>query len=107
MVVDLGVDFRLGASADYEQWYGAAHTRPELLDRFVYGLPELYRDQLRGTDCIATPGCYPTAASLPMAPLVRAGLVTAERIIVDVVSGVSGADVRPSRTPRSAPWTRT
>ena len=62
-------------SADYEQWYGAAHTRPELLDRFVYGLPELHRDRLRGADCIATPGCYPTAASLPMAPLVRAGLV--------------------------------
>ncbi len=95
VVVDLGADFRLGASADYEQWYGAAHTRPELLDRFVYGLPELYRDQLRGTDCIATPGCYPTAASLPMAPLVRAGLVTAERIIVDAVSGVSGAGRPP------------
>jgi N-acetyl-gamma-glutamyl-phosphate reductase len=95
VIVDLGADFRLPASADYEQWYGAAHTRPELLDRFVYGLPELYRDQLRGADCIATPGCYPTAASLPMAPLVRAGLVTTERVIVDAVSGVSGAGRPP------------
>lgn len=95
VIVDLGADFRLRASADYEQWYGAAHTRPELLDRFVYGLPELYRDQLRGADCIATPGCYPTAASLAMAPLVRAGMVTTEQVIVDAVSGVSGAGRPP------------
>ncbi len=95
VIVDLGADFRLTTSSQYVQWYGAAHTRPELLDRFVYGLPELYRDQLRGTDCIATPGCYPTAASLPMAPLVRAGLVTTDRMIVDAVSGVSGAGRPP------------
>lgn len=95
VIVDLGADFRLRVSADYEQWYGAAHTRPELLDRFVYGLPELYRDQLRGADCIATPGCYPTAASLAMAPLVRAGMVTTEQVIVDAVSGVSGAGRPP------------
>lgn len=96
LVVDLGADFRLRTSADYEQWYGAAHTRPELLDRFVYGLPELHRDQLRTTDAVATPGCYPTAASLPMAPLVRAGLITTDRIIVDAASGVSGAG-RPAK----------
>lgn len=98
VIVDLGADFRLGTSADYEQWYGAAHTRPELLDRFVYGLPELYRDQLRGAECIATPGCYPTAASLPMAPLVRAGLVGTDRVIVDAASGVSGAGRPPKPT---------
>jgi N-acetyl-gamma-glutamyl-phosphate reductase len=96
VIVDLGADFRLTTSDDYLQWYGAAHTRPELLDRFVYGLPELHRDQLRGAGCIATPGCYPTAASLPMAPLVRAGLVTTDRMIVDAMSGVSGAG-RPPR----------
>ncbi len=95
-VIDLGADFRLRTSADYEQWYGAAHTRPDLLDRFVYGLPELHRERLRGAECIATPGCYPTAATLPMAPLVRAGLVHAENVIVDAVSGVSGAG-RPPR----------
>src|SRR5690606_19053108 len=58
VVVDLGADFRLQHSDQYVQWYGAAHTVPDLLDRFVYGLPELYREQLRGTDCVATPGCY-------------------------------------------------
>ena len=104
-IIDLGADFRLRTSEDYVQWYGAAHTRPDLLDRFVYGLPELYRDQLIGTDCIATPGCYPTSASLPMAPLVRAGLVGTERIIVDAASGVSGAGRPPKPTttfPRTA-----
>jgi N-acetyl-gamma-glutamyl-phosphate reductase len=98
VIVDLGADFRLNTSADYEQWYGAAHTRPDLLDRFVYGLPELHRGRLVGAGCIATPGCYPTAATLPMAPLVRAGLVTDERIIVDAVSGVSGAGRPPKPT---------
>ncbi len=98
VVIDLGADFRLPSSSDYLQWYGAEHTRPDLLDRFAYGLPELYREQLHGTDCIATPGCYPTAASLPMAPLVRAGLVGDERIIVDAVSGLSGAGRPPKPT---------
>lgn len=97
VVVDLGADFRLPAEA-YPTWYGAPHTRPELLDRFVYGLPELGRQAVEGAACIATPGCYPTAASLPMAPLVRAGLVAPERIIVDAVSGVSGAGRPPKPT---------
>lgn len=97
VVVDLGADFRLPADA-YPTWYGAPHTRPELLDRFVYGLPELGRDAVARASCIATPGCYPTAASLPMAPLVRAGLVAPERIIVDAVSGVSGAGRPPKPT---------
>ncbi len=96
VVIDLGADFRLSESSDYDQWYGAAHSCPELLDRFVYGLPELNRDRLAGADCIAAPGCYPTAASLPMAPLVRAGLLDPGRIIVDAVSGVSGAG-RPAK----------
>jgi len=95
VIVDLGADFRLTTSDDYVQWYGAAHTRPDLLDRFVTELPEMYREQLRTTDCIATPGCYPTAASLPMAPLVKAGLLRPGRIIVDAVSGVSGAGRPP------------
>lgn len=97
-VVDLGADFRLRTSADYEQWYGAAHTCPELLDSFVYGLPELYREKLRSTKLVAAPGCYPTSASLPMAPLVRAGLVRDDRIIVDAASGVSGAGRPPKAT---------
>lgn len=96
VIVDLGADFRLGTSADYEKWYGSAHTRPDLLDRFAYGLPELDRDAIRSTRCVATPGCYPTAASLAMAPLVRSGLVKNDRVIVDAASGVSGAG-RPPR----------
>lgn len=98
VIVDLGADFRLRSSADYEQWYGAAHTRPELLDRFVYGLPELHRDRLVGAGCVATPGCYPTAATLAMAPLVHAGLVGTDQVIVDAVSGVSGAGRPPKPT---------
>ncbi|MGB6056613.1 MAG: N-acetyl-gamma-glutamyl-phosphate reductase, partial [Microthrixaceae bacterium] len=95
LVVDLGADFRLRTAADYEQWYGEAHTRPDLLDQFVYGLPEFHREQIATASAVATPGCYPTTASLVMAPLVRAGLVKTERIIVDAASGVSGAGRPP------------
>jgi N-acetyl-gamma-glutamyl-phosphate reductase len=95
VVVDLGADFRLKTSAEYLQWYGAQHTRPELLGSFVYGLPEMHREQLQSATRIATPGCYPTAASLPLVPLVRAGLVQRDRIIVDAASGVSGAGRPP------------
>ncbi|HTO01967.1 MAG TPA: N-acetyl-gamma-glutamyl-phosphate reductase [Microthrixaceae bacterium] len=95
VVVDLGADFRLRTSDDYAKWYGEAHTRPDLLDRFVYGLPEFHREQIIGASAIATPGCYPTTASLVMAPLVQAGLVKTDRIIVDAASGVSGAGRPP------------
>lgn len=94
-IVDLGADFRLGDAESYRQWYGEEHIAPELLDRFVYGLPELHRDRLKGADAIAAPGCYPTAATLALWPLVRAGLVRTEGIIVDAVSGVSGAGRPP------------
>jgi len=97
-VVDLGADFRLPDAATYEQWYGEAHTRPDLLDRFAYGLPELYREQIVASGAVANPGCYPTAASLALAPLVRAGLVQAEGIVVNAVSGVSGAGRPPKPT---------
>jgi N-acetyl-gamma-glutamyl-phosphate reductase len=94
-VVDLGADFRLTDAAAYERWYHEPHSCPELLDRFVYGLPELHRDALRGADAIAAPGCYPTAATLALHPLVEAGLVERRGIIVDAVSGVSGAGRPP------------
>lgn len=94
-IVDLGADFRLGDAGSYREWYGEDHIAPELLDRFVYGLPELHRDRLKGADAIAAPGCYPTAATLALWPLVRAGLVRTEGIIVDAVSGVSGAGRPP------------
>jgi len=89
-VVDLSADFRLKDPSSYPRWYGAAHAAPELLDGFVYGLPELYRAQVRGASRIAVPGCYPTAAALALAPFARAGLV-AGTVIVDAASGVSGA----------------
>src|SRR4051794_26478815 len=90
-VVDLAADFRLRDPAVYEQWYGERHEAPELLDDFVYGLPELFREQIHGAALVAAPGCYPTAAALALAPLVRAGLVESTGIVVDAASGVSGA----------------
>ena len=90
-VLDLSADFRLKDPAAYPQWYGAEHTAPELLDDFAYGLPELFRDELVGASGVAVPGCYPTAASLALAPLVRAGAVETTGIVVDAASGVSGA----------------
>jgi N-acetyl-gamma-glutamyl-phosphate reductase len=90
-VVDLAADFRLRDPATYAHWYGEAHEAPELLDEFVYGLPELHRDALRSAALIAAPGCYPTAATLALSPLMRAGLIERTGIVVDAASGVSGA----------------
>lgn len=88
-VVDLGADFRTGAP-DYERWYGEAHGAPQLLQRFAYGLPELFRDSIRAAAHVAVPGCYPTAAALALAPLLAADLVQPTGIVVDAASGVSG-----------------
>ncbi|MGH2686232.1 MAG: N-acetyl-gamma-glutamyl-phosphate reductase [Actinomycetota bacterium] len=90
-VVDLGADFRLSDAALYPQWYGEEHPAPELLGEFVYGLPELFRDEVRAAKAIAAPGCYPTAAALALAPLVREGLIEPTGVVVDAASGVSGA----------------
>jgi N-acetyl-gamma-glutamyl-phosphate reductase len=94
-LVDLGADFRLQDASLYPQWYGEAHTAPELLPDFAYGLPELCRAEIRASDHVATPGCYPTAALLALKPLVRSGLVATDGIIVDAASGVSGAGRPP------------
>ncbi len=98
VVVDLGADFRLGDVALYEQWYHERHAAPHLLERFVYGLPELHRERLRGAGAVAVPGCYPTAATLALWPLVSAGLVERVGVVVDAVSGVSGAGRPPKPT---------
>jgi N-acetyl-gamma-glutamyl-phosphate reductase len=95
-VVDLAADFRLTDAELYPQWYGEPHLVPELLGDFVYGLPELFRADLLGASAVATPGCYPTAAALAMAPLLSAGLVDTSSIVVNAVSGVSGAG-RPAK----------
>lgn len=94
-VVDLSADFRLPDASLYPEWYGTEHAAPELLARFVYGIPELFHADVAAAEHIANPGCYPTAAALALVPLVRAGLVNTEGIVVDAASGVSGAGRAP------------
>jgi N-acetyl-gamma-glutamyl-phosphate reductase len=90
-IVDLSADFRLADTAAYAEWYGHEHRAPELQPEAVYGLTELAREQVRGARLVANPGCYPTAAQLPLVPLLRAGLIEPDDIIIDAKSGVSGA----------------
>jgi N-acetyl-gamma-glutamyl-phosphate reductase len=89
--VDLGADFRLKDAAAYEQWYGEPHSAPGLMGEFVYGIPELHRASIRSARAVAAAGCYPTATILALKPLVDAGLVETGSLVVDAVSGVSGA----------------
>ena len=89
-VVDLSADYRLRDAALYEAWY-QPHTSPELLAEAVYGLPELYREQIRPARLVANPGCYPTSVALALAPLLKAGLIDPASLIIDSKSGTSGA----------------
>lgn len=89
--IDLGADFRLERQEAYEQWYGAPYLYPALHKQAVYGLPELFREQIRGKKLIANPGCYTTAVPLALAPALRAGLIDKDGIIADCKSGVTGA----------------
>ena len=91
LVVDCSAAFRLKDASLYPTWYGFEHTQPAELKSAVYGLPELYRSQLRDAKLIATPGCYVTAASLALAPLVSENVISKVGVIVDAASGVSGA----------------
>jgi len=91
LVVDCSAAFRLKDASLYPTWYGFDHTQPEALKSAVYGLPELYRSELKQAKLIATPGCYVTAASLALTPLVKAGVISTTGVIVDAASGVSGA----------------
>jgi N-acetyl-gamma-glutamyl-phosphate reductase len=95
-VIDFSADYRLDDAATYRQWYEHDHPDPERLGKTPYGLPELFRKQIPDAKLIANPGCYPTSAILPLAPLLKAGLVESSDIIVDSKSGVSGA----GRTPK-------
>lgn len=88
-VIDLSADFRLRALGDYEKWYGFRHGFPDLVAEAVYGLPELYREQIRTARVVANPGCYPTSVILAVAPL--ADKLAPAALIVDSKSGVSGA----------------
>lgn len=90
-VVDLGADFRLKDAAIYREWYGHEHRAPELLATSVYGLVERHRKELVGATLIAVPGCYPTATALALAPFLDAGVAESEGLVVNALSGASGA----------------
>jgi N-acetyl-gamma-glutamyl-phosphate reductase len=91
IVIDLSADFRLKSAEIYKEFYAHDHPAPDLLKKSVYGLPEIYRDEIKKSLLIASPGCYPTSILLPVIPLLKAGLVKPNGIIADSLSGVSGA----------------
>jgi len=90
-VFDLSADFRLKDISVYEQWYKVKHSAPELASEAVYGMPELYRDKIAKADLVAVPGCYPTSAILGLAPVIGADWLDHSSIVINSVSGVSGA----------------
>ncbi len=90
-VIDLSADFRLADLGTYAKWYGHEHRAPKLQKDAVYGITELSREAIRGARIIANPGCYPTASLLPLVPLIEAGLIGTDDIIIDAKSGVTGA----------------
>jgi N-acetyl-gamma-glutamyl-phosphate reductase len=90
-VVDLGADYRLADASEYPRWYGVEHTSPALLATSVYGLVERHRDELKGATLIAVPGCYPTASVLALGPFFDEGLVERAGVVVNALSGASGA----------------
>jgi N-acetyl-gamma-glutamyl-phosphate reductase len=95
-VVDFSADYRLNDAPTYKQWYDHEHPDPKRLGKTVYGLPELFKTQICAAKLVANPGCYPTSAILPLAPLLKEGWIDEDDIIVDSKSGVSGA----GRTPK-------
>jgi N-acetyl-gamma-glutamyl-phosphate reductase len=95
-VIDFSADYRLKNPEVYEKFYEVKHTDTANLERAVFGLPELFREKIKGADLIANPGCYPTSASLAIAPLLKEGLIETDSIIVNAVTGVSGAGRNPS-----------
>jgi N-acetyl-gamma-glutamyl-phosphate reductase len=90
-VLDLSADFRLKDPAAYSAWYGFDHAAPTLLREAVYGLPELHREAIATARLVAVPGCYPTSAILGLSALLAHGLVEIDTIVIDSISGVSGA----------------
>lgn len=94
-IVDLSADYRLNDPGVYEQWYGDVHTDPTRLSTTIYGLPELFANDIPGADLVANPGCYTSASILALAPLLKTGLIDPADIIIDAKSGVSGAGRKP------------
>ncbi len=97
-VVDFSADYRLSDPEVFAGWYNQKHLDPERLGKVPYGLPELFRQQIGGAALVANPGCFPTSAVLPLAPLLKAGLIEPEGMIVDSKTGVSGAGRTPKLT---------
>jgi len=95
-VIDMSADFRLKNPADYETYYGWKHAHPEMLKEAAYGLPELHREEIKNARLIACPGCMATSAILGLAPVVKAGLVDKDKIVVDLKVGSSGGGSKPS-----------
>jgi N-acetyl-gamma-glutamyl-phosphate reductase len=91
VVIDLGADFRLRDPATWEHWYHEPHAAPHLLSTAVFGLVERHRPELAGATLVAVPGCYPTAAILALGPFLDAGAAASEGVVVDALSGASGA----------------
>lgn len=96
-VIDLSGDFRYTDISTYEKWYGRTHNSPHLSNMAVYGLPELYRDDIKNASIVANPGCYTTCSILPLAPLVAHNLIDTKSIIIDAKSGATGAGKTPSQ----------
>jgi len=90
-VIDLSADFRVHDAGVYKEFYGHDHPAPDLLGQSVYGLPEIYREQIRGAKLVACPGCYPTSILIPLRPLIRRKAIDRQRILVTSLSGVTGA----------------
>ncbi len=90
-VIDLSADFRIKNLATYTEFYGETHHAPELAAQSVYGLPEIYREEIKTAQLVASPGCYPTSMILPLHPLLKRGLIKPQSIVVCSMSGVSGA----------------
>jgi N-acetyl-gamma-glutamyl-phosphate reductase len=97
-VVDLSAAYRIKDASAYPRYYGFEHTQPALLAEAVFGLPELHHDELPGARLVATPGCHVTTATLALRPLVAAGLVATSGIVVDTMTGVTGAGRAPTDT---------
>ncbi|HUW18977.1 MAG TPA: N-acetyl-gamma-glutamyl-phosphate reductase [Sedimentisphaerales bacterium] len=95
-VIDFSADYRLKDVAVYEKFYSVKHTDIANLKRAVFGLPEFFREQIKGADLVANPGCYPTGATLAIAPLLKEGVIETDSIIVNAVTGISGAGRNPS-----------
>ncbi|WP_457642898.1 N-acetyl-gamma-glutamyl-phosphate reductase [Persephonella sp.] len=90
-VIDLSAAYRIKELTRYPEFYGFEHSYPDLLEKAVYGLPEIFRDQIKEVSLVANPGCYPTATLLALYPAVKENVVSSEKVIVNALSGISGA----------------